>query len=312
MKKIVVTGAGGFIGRKIVLELSKNPKNKIIAIDNNIRGKLSSIKKNKNVKNYYLDIRNKKKIFKLFNNCDTCYHLAAINGTKNFYLKPKLVLDVGVSGTLNVLECVLKYNVKKFVYFSSSEAYQKPDFIPTKETEELKVPDIFNPRFSYGGSKIIGELLTINYLKKTNIKYYILRPHNVYGPNMGNDHVLPELIKKIKKSKKYVKIIGDGEDSRSFIYIDDAVNAILSVVKNGVHNNVYNIGSNDEFKVIEIIKLIQKKINRKIKIIKGPRHKGSVVRRVPDIKKLKRLKHKNKIKFTDGLNKMLNFYFKDD
>ena len=93
-------------------------------------------------------------------------------------------------------------NLKEFIFFSSSEAYQKPKKIPTTETEELKVPDVFNPRLSYGGSKIIGELITINYLKKTNLKYKIIRPHNVYGPDMGDDHVLPELITKLKEKEK--------------------------------------------------------------------------------------------------------------
>ena len=205
MRKILVTGAGGFIGRELVKKLSKNKNNKIIALDNEIRGNLASIKKEKNIINKNLDIRDKKKIEKIFKNIDECFHLAAINGTKNFYDKPELVLDVGVKGTINIIELVKKYNVKKFIYFSSSEAYQKPNFIPTKENEELKVSDVFNPRFSYGGSKIIGELLTINYLKESKTKFYILRPHNVYGPNMGSDHVLPELINKLKKKQKYFK-----------------------------------------------------------------------------------------------------------
>jgi nucleoside-diphosphate-sugar epimerase len=312
MKKIIVTGAGGFIGRKIVFELSKNLKNSIIAIDNNERGQLKSIKKIKNVKKVFLDIRNKNSIEKYFKNCDICFHLAAINGTKNFYLKPELVLDVGVKGTINVLEAAMKYNIKKFVYFSSSEAYQKPFKIPTKEDEGLKVPDVFNPRFSYGGSKIIGELLTINYLRKTNIKYFILRPHNVYGPNMGNDHVIPELIKKIKKKSKFLKIIGNGKDSRSFIYIDDAVNAILNVVNNGEYNKIYNIGSDDEYKVSDIVKLLSVILKKEINIIKGPKHEGSVTRRVPDCSNLKKLNHRNKVKFKDGLDKMVNFYFNND
>ena len=100
---------------------------------------------------------------------------------------------------------IKKYKVKKIFFFSSSEAYQKPTKIPTDESEELKIPDVFNPRLSYGGSKIIGELMTINYLRKSNVNYYIIRPHNVYGPDMGDDHVLPELSKKIKRKLKLKK-----------------------------------------------------------------------------------------------------------
>ena len=105
------------------------------------------------------------------------------------------------------------------------------------EDEVLKVPDIFNPRLSYGGSKIIGELLTVNYFRNSSTKYKILRPHNVYGPDMGNDHVLPELITKIKKQKTknkiQLEIFGSGEESRSFIYIDDFISGFDKVFKKG-------------------------------------------------------------------------------
>lgn len=312
MSKILITGAGGFIGRELVNQLSQNKKNKIIAIDNNIRGNLVTINKKKNIINKKIDIRNKKKLEKFFKNVDECFHLAAINGTKNFYNRPDLVLDVGVKGTINVIELVKKYNLKKFIYFSSSEAYQKPHFIPTKEDEELKIPNVFNPRFSYGGSKIIGELLTINFLKETRTKFYILRPHNVYGPNMGKDHVLPELINKLRQNKKSLKIVGDGNDSRSFIYVTDAVNAIIKVSKKAIPNQIYNIGSNNEYKIKEIVELLCNILNRKIKIIKGPRHLGSVSKRLPDIKKLKKLKHKNKINFKEGLKKTINYYYFND
>ena len=312
MKRILITGAGGFIGRELVNQLSKNKKNKIIAVDNNIRGNLKSIDENKNIIVEKVDVRKKEKLRKIFKNIDECYHLAAINGTKNFYEKPNLVLDVGVMGTLNVIELVKEYKVKKFIYFSSSEAYQKPNFLPTTEREELKIPDVFNPRFSYGGSKIIGEMLTINYLRNSKTKYYILRPHNVYGPNMGGDHVLPELIRKLKKSNKFLKIVGDGNDSRSFIFISDAVNAIIKVANNGTQNQIYNIGSNDEYKITEIVRILCKILNKKIRIKKSPRHLGSVSKRLPDIKKLKKLKHKNKTNFIKGLRKTIDYYYFDE
>jgi len=145
-------------------------------------------------------------------------------------------------------------------------------------------------------------------LKNTKTKFYILRPHNVYGPNMGNDHVLPELIKKLKKSKKFIKIVGDGNSSRSFIYISDAVNAILSVVSRGKKNEIYNIGRQDEHKVKNIVNILSKIMKKKVKIIEGAKHKGSVSRRVPDTSKLKFLNHKNSISFKRGLSEMVKFY----
>ena len=314
MSKIIITGAGGFIGKSIAEKLAKNPKNQILAIDNNFRGSLKKIKFSKNIKKIKKDITSRNGIKKFFRNVDFCYHLAAINGTKNFYEHPKKVLDVGIKGTLNILDLVLKYKVKNFIFFSSSEAYQTPKKIPTKENEELKIPDVFNPRLSYGGSKILGELLTINYLKNSKTNFFIFRPHNVYGPDMGNDHVIPELIKKInyqKKNRKIkIKIFGNGNETRAFIYISDAVNAMIEVVKKAKKNQIYNIGSNDEVKIKKLILTIGQILNKKIKIIKGSLHRGSVSRRCPDVRKLRIIGHKNSINLKKGLLETIKFYWK--
>jgi len=316
VKKIVITGAGGFIGRALVNKLSENKKNLIIALDNNERGSLKKIKNKKNITKLKIDVTNKKKLEKIFKGVDECYHLAAINGTKNFYEKPARVLKIGVLGTEYALNACIKNKVKLFVFFSSSEAYQTPLNIPTKENEILKVPDVFNPRLSYGGSKIIGELLTINYLKNTKINFKILRPHNVYGPDMGNDHVLPELIKKIYNKLKFkdknlkINIFGSGDESRSFIYIDDAVNAILKVAYKGAKNAIFNIGSNDEITIKKLIIKLGKILKIKILIKKNKLHQGSVTRRCPNVSKLKKLGHKNKINLNQGLYKTILFYKK--
>ena len=103
-----------------------------------------------------------------------------------------------------------------------------PKIIPTPETIELRVVDVFNPRFSYGGGKLAGELIVFNYLKNTDVRYGIFRPHNIYGPQMGFEHVIPQLSKKILIAGKCgsstgevtVQIQGTGEETRSFIFID--------------------------------------------------------------------------------------------
>ena len=316
MKKILITGAGGFIGRNLVYELSVDKKNLVYALDDNSRGSLEKIVKKKNVIKKNIDVTNFNKLEKLIKNInfDICYHLAAVNGTKNFYNIPEKVLEVGVQGTSNIIKLIKKYKVKKFFFFSSSEAYQKPTKIPTDEKEELKIPDVFNPRLSYGGSKIIGELMTINYLRKSNVNYYIIRPHNVYGPDMGDDHVLPELSKKIKRKLKLkninIKIFGSGKETRSFIYIKDAVRAIILISEKGKSNQVYNLGNNQEKTIIDIIMVMSKILQKKISITKGSLHRGSVSRRSPDVKKLKKLNFKSKFTLAQGIKETLKFYVK--
>ena len=120
MNKILVTGAGGFIGRSLVNFLSKDKKNLIIAMDNNFRGSQKN-NKFKNVRKIKANILNEKEIKPYFKGINTCFHLAAINGTKNFYNYPKKVLETGVEGTLNVVKQSLSNNLKEFIFFSSSE-----------------------------------------------------------------------------------------------------------------------------------------------------------------------------------------------
>ena len=160
--------------------------------------------------------------------------MAYINGTKYFYEKPIDVLNVGLKGIINVLELSKKYNVKKFILASSSEVYQTPNQIPTSENEMLKVPDIYNPRYSYGAGKIISELMTINYGKRYFEKTIIFRPHNVYSEDMGNEHVIPQFVNRIKRSPNgKIKIKGTGKEIRSFIHIEDFINAFDLIFRKG-------------------------------------------------------------------------------
>ena len=189
-KTFLITGGTGFIGSNISnMLVSKGYK--VVVFDNNQRGKISRL--NNNIKFIRGDIRSKKNLSSAFRNIDAVIHLAYVNGTKFFYSKPELVLDVATKGLINVFDLCIKNKIKELYLASSSEVYQMPDKIPTDENVSLKIPDIKNPRFSYAGGKILTELYGINYGKKYFKKLIIFRPHNVYGPDMGTEHVIPEL-----------------------------------------------------------------------------------------------------------------------
>lgn len=303
-KTFLVTGGTGFIGRNIVnLLLKKNYK--ILVLDDGSRGVFNKTI-NKNIKYIKGDIREKKLLYKCLKKVDAVIHLAYINGTRYFYEKPDVILDVAIKGLINVFDGCKKYKIKELYLASSSEVYQTPLKIPTDENEMLKIPDIYNPRYSYGGGKILTELMGINYGKKFFKKLIIFRPHNVYGPNMGNEHVIPEFIKKMKSIKnKNFKIQGSGNEIRSFIYIEDFINAFDLILHKGKHLNIYNIGTNEKIKIKELAKKIAKIINKKIIVRKSPLKEGGTKIRVPNIKKIKMLGFKTKFTLNNGLNKIL-------
>ena len=305
-KTFLITGGTGFIGSNICeLLIKKNYKVKIF--DNNSRGNLNKIKKiKKKIKFIKGDIRDREPLIRASKNTDAIIHLAYINGTKYFYTKPVLVLDVAVKGIINVIEACITNRIKELYLASSSEVYQTPSKIPTDEHESLKIPNIFNPRYSYGGGKILTELMGIHYGKKYFKKMIIFRPHNVYGPNMGYEHVIPEFIKRFKSlKKKKFKIQGTGNEIRSFIYIEDFIAAFNTILNRGKHLNIYNIGTNEKIKIKDLAHKLSKIFNKKIILKKTLLTKGSTKIRVPDIRKITSLGFKPRFNLSKGLRKTL-------
>ena len=304
-KKFLITGGTGFIGSNISNMLAEKGY-KVVVFDNNERGKINRLK-NKNIKFISGDIRDIKKLSKAFAGISAVIHLAYINGTKYFYSKPDLVLDVATKGLINIFDLCIKHNIKELYLASSSEVYQNPNKIPTNENEILKIPDIYNPRYSYGGGKILTELYGINYGKKYFKKLIIFRPHNVYGHDMGNEHVIPELLSKVKniKYKKKIRIQGSGNETRSFIYVKDFCEAFYLLIKRGKHLNIYNIGTEERVSIIKLLKYIKKISKKNFIISKGPIKKGGTPHRCPDIKKIKKLGFRHKINLEEGLKILL-------
>lgn len=314
MKKYLVTGGTGFMGSALVKTLIENNQ-KVRVLDNQSRGSMRGLESVQGKFEFIKgDIRDSKVVEKASENVDCVIHLAYINGTEFFYSKPELILEVAVKGMMNVLDACLKKDVKELFLASSSEVYQTPPMIPTPETVPLVVPDPQNPRYSYGGGKIISELLTLNYGSKFFKRAIIFRPHNVYGPDMGWEHVIPQLIlrirKIVKKNKEIIKlpIQGSGKETRAYIYIDDFINGLLKVITSGKHLNIYNIGTMQEVSVLQLVEIIGNCLDMEIKVIPGQLNKGSTLRRCPDTTKLKDLGFKQEITLEKGLQKTIEWY----
>ena len=306
-KKYLITGGLGFIGKAITLSLLSKDNTVIIA-DNNFRKKKNDLK-HKNLYVHKIDVRKKNQLKKISKDIDSVIHLAFINGTNFFYEKPELVLEVGIKGIINLIEVCEENFIKEFFLASSSEVYQNAPYIPTNERVPLSIPDPHNPRYSYAAGKLISEIMLLN--SSIFERLVIFRPHNIYGPNMGYNHVIPEIILKIFKSNQKINIQGKGLNSRSFCYIDDFVSAFNLILRKGKHKNIYNIGTEDEIKIRELVKQIIFISEKKLHIQNTKEILGNVKRRCPDILKLKKLGFKPKNNLNIGLAKTFEWYSKD-
>jgi nucleoside-diphosphate-sugar epimerase len=319
-KKVLITGGAGFIGLHLSRSLS-NQGYHVTILDNLDRGKadrdFKDLIKKKNVKFVKADITNPKTFHKLKGKFDYIYHLAALNGTDNFYKIPDRVIKVGVIGTLNILDWFVKHKKGKLLFSSSSEAYSgglnllKDRFpIPTPEGVPLIVENPENVRWSYGASKILGEVSIHAYAKTHKMKNFtIIRYHNIYGPRMGFEHVIPQFIERIVKKENPFNIFG-GQEARTFCYIDDGVKATQMVMESEKTNGqTVNIGrSDDEIKIIDLAKKLFKivGVHPQINIKDAP--EGSVKRRCPKVEKLKRIGFTAEIPLLEGLRKTYEWY----
>ena len=215
---------------------------------------------------------------------------------------------MNVQGTLNFVNWIQNTSVRRVFFASSSEVYGFPKVFPTPETENLSIPDPQNPRFSYSSSKIIGEMIIINFGRSLGVDYQIGRFHNVYGPAMGFEHVMPEFIRKIVKNEPF-EVQGNGQDSRCFCYVSDAVNAISIIMENkSIRNNIFNVGTPEETTIKQLIEILGDISGKKINPIFKEFEQHGTRRRVPDLSKINQLGFKPKINLKEGLKETYQWY----
>lgn len=315
-KKVLVTGGSGFIGSGLVKALVRDGA-KVRVLDDNSRGRprrLADVEKD--IEFIGGDIRDPAAVDAAARGMDEVHHLAFVNGTEFFYSQPDLVLDVGVRGMINVIDACRKHKVGTLVLASSSEVYQTPPQIPTDESAPLSVPDVLNPRYSYGGGKLISELLAINFGRKYFERVLIFRPHNVYGPDMGFEHVVPQfalrlhaLAQQQPAGKLRFEIQGTGSETRSFCFIDDLVDGVMAMRAKGEHLGIYHVGTTEEVSIADVARRIAAQAGREIELIPGKLQAGGTPRRCPDISKLARLGYKPRVPLEQGLKPTLDWYW---
>jgi len=315
VSRILVTGGSGFVGSGLVKALVKAGHG-VRVLDDNSRGsprRLAGVAKD--IEFIAGDIRDAAQVEKAAQGMDEVHHLAFVNGTEFFYSQPDLVLDVGVRGMVNVIDACRKHGIGTLVLASSSEVYQTPPKVPTDETAPLAIPDPLNPRYSYGGGKLISELMAINYGRKYFNRVLIFRPHNVYGPDMGWEHVVPQLASRFNAAAKAqpsgtlrLEIQGTGQETRSFCFIDDLVAGVMVMREKGEHLGIYHVGTMEEVTIADLAYRIAGIYGREITLVAGKPAPGGTARRCPDISKLAKLGYKPRVPLSEGLRPTLDWY----
>lgn len=306
MKKVLLSGASGFIGSNLTKALLKKNYH-VIGIDNLITGSIDNISnlfQNENFRFIEADVT---KYIKIEEKIDYVFHFASPASPIDYLKYPIQTLKSNAIGGHNLLG-LAKKNKAKFILASTSEVYGDPLEHPQKESYYGNVNPI-GPRSIYDESKRFIESMTIAYNKCHDLDTSILRIFNTYGPKMkiNDGRVLPTFIKQASQNQD-ITINGNGKQTRSFCYIDDLISGILKIM-NVKYSRPINLGNDDEVSIKEVAKLIIDLLNSRSKLVFKDLPIDDPLQRKPDITLAKKkLNWKPTIKKEDGIKALINYY----
>ena len=302
----LVSGGAGFLGSHLIDRLMQNNE-KVICLDNYFKGEKSNIEKWINHPNF--EIIRHDVIESIQLEVDRIWHLACPASPIHYQSNPIKTSKTIFLGTYNMLGLARRVKAD-FLLASTSEIYGDPEVNPQPETYKGSVNTI-GIRSCYDEGKRIAETLASDYRRMHNLNVKIIRIFNTYGPRMRPDdgRVVSNFIFQALQGKP-LTIYGDGSQTRSFCYVDDLIDGMLSLMESNLNTPV-NIGNPEEFKIIDLANLIKKIINPKLKFIFQPLPEDDPLQRKPDIIKAKNnLDWQPKINLDNGINKTIDWFRK--
>lgn len=261
IKKVLVTGGAGFIGREIVTQLLKKDY-KVIVVDKKPESSMKDLKY-KRFKYYQFDLTKEKSLRKIMGGINFCIHLASESGGIGFLRKnPATIISNNAKMYNNVFTAATEEKIQRVVFISSSMVFEMATKFPSREADLKK---IYIPQSAYSLSKLMGESYCRGFYEQYGLEYTICRPSNVYGFNRGlikgagQLHVIPDLVRKIISFQYPLEILGDGKQTRCFIHVSDIARGIIMAMesKKGI-NEDFNLTSSKETSIRDLAKMIFK------------------------------------------------------
>ena len=295
-EKILITGAAGFIGSHLFNRLASQG-NKVLGLDNYDHPCGAEIPCQ------MCDVRYPSLMNELVKESDIVYHLAAQTHVDRSYDEEKLTFDVNVGGTENVLKAC-RIHGKKLVYAGSAEVYG------TAAMESISEGHPLNPQSPYARSKKAAEDLCIEYAKRHGLDVRILRSFNTYGPFQNNNRygaVIPIFIKRILNGQS-PEIFGAGNQTRDFMYIDDAVDAYRVATEKANAGEPLNFGTGSETSINDLAALILRLLGSNLTPVHAEPRPDEVMKLKADITRARGLGFGPKISLEDGLKKYIGWY----
>ena len=262
-KKILITGASGFIGSHLFEKLLKE-NNNIKGFDryniDNSWGWLNKLKKINNIDFVLGDIRDYDSVYNALTDCDSVIHLAALIGIPYSYISPMAYIKTNIEGTYNVLEASKKLGISNIVVLSTSEVYGSARYKPMDENHPII------GQSPYSASKIGSDQMAISYFRSFEMPIKIARPFNTFGPRQSKRAIIPTIINQLLSKNDNVQL-GNIDSTRDFTYVEDSCDGLIEILKSdNLFGEIVNIGSNNEVSIKETFNKINQILNTNAKI----------------------------------------------
>lgn len=263
MSKILVTGAGGFIGSHLTELLVERGYDVKVFLRYNSKNNWGWLE-NSHIKNEidysFGDIRDFDSVYSSLKDVDTVFHLAALIGIPYSYVSPKAYIDTNVMGTYNVLQSARELGLNNIIITSTSETYGTAQYVPINENHPIV------GQSPYSASKIASDQLAISYYRSFKLPIKIVRPFNTYGPRQSLRAVIPTILAQLLDGFNKIKV-GSLNPTRDFTYVSDTCKGFLEIWKSEkLYGEVTNIGSNKEISISNLILKIAEYLNMNISI----------------------------------------------